>query len=284
MKRLLYILLLLCPTILFGQGGYVNIGSAWQVSKDGINYRVDRGNGIKEYFWTLRQIDSLVLNLPPWPVADSSGKAVSMAVLHSFADSTKTPLDSLYFRFKSGGIVSLRSRLIFPDTVRIVRSPTNIYDLVNLNYYNAHLPVIPTNVSSFTNDASYATVTQVKVNRNGALFGQTASQPLVINYANTGGDNTYTVGAWLNYLSGSGTVIVQVTWIDGHSNSHTKTFYEDGDPSGTTYTGTNASFGFNPKCIRVKDATTITVSTTITGTPLYEVGGFIKKIVGDGGL
>jgi hypothetical protein len=136
------------------------------------------------------------------------------------------------------------------------------------------------------NPADYATVTQVKVGRNGALFGRTTSLSLVINYPNTGGDNTFTIGAWLNFLSGTGSVIVQVTWTDGHGYSHTKTFYESGDPAGTAYGNVsgNLAYAFDTKTMRVKDSTTITITTTVIGSVIYEAGGFINKIVGDGGL
>lgn len=136
--------------------------------------------------------------------------------------------------------------------------------------------------------AYYATLSQVKVSRNGALFGQAASIADVIHFDNAGGDNTFTIGAWLNFLSGTGNVIVQLTWTDGHSNIYTEIFYSSGDPSGTTYgaglLGAAKSYSFDTKCIRVKDATTVQISTTVVGTVLYEVGGFINKIVGDGGL
>lgn len=129
-----------------------------------------------------------------------------------------------------------------------------------------------------------ASVSQVKVGTTTNLFGQTASIPDVGHYDNSGSDNTFTVGAWVNFLSGTGNLIVQLTWIDGHAVTHTKTFYESGDPSGTTYGGTNVSYAFDTKTIRAADTTTIQVSVTVVGTVLFEVGCFINKIVGNGGL
>lgn len=145
-----------------------------------------------------------------------------------------------------------------------------------------------TNVSELVNDVPYATVDQVKVGRNAANFGQTASLADVGHYGNTGGDNTFACGAWLNFLSGTGNVIVELTWTDGHGHTFTETFYKSGDASGTTYgagiAGAAKSYSFDVKCIRAADGTTITISTTVSGTVLYEVGGFIDKKVGDGGL
>lgn len=154
-----------------------------------------------------------------------------------------------------------------------------------LNGKQANLDFTPydsANPAGFVNDAQV--VNRVKVGRSASNFGLTASQSASFIYNNTGGDNTFTIGAWLNFLTGTGNVIVKLQWYDGHSLLQTKIFYESGDSAGTTYGGTNTGYAFNTKTIRVKDATTITVFTVATGTVLYEVGGFINKIVGDGGL
>lgn len=182
----------------------------------------------------------------------------------------------------------------FYDPTSSIQAQLNARQLsLGFTPYNSSNPAgyitagaIPTNISSFINDVPYATINQIKVGRNGALFGETGSLPLVINYANTGGDNTFTVGTWLNFLSGTGNVIVQVTWTDGHGYSHTKTFYESGDPTGTVYGNVsgNLAYAFDTKTMRVKDSTTIQISTTVSGSVIYEVGGFIQKIIGDGGL
>lgn len=159
-----------------------------------------------------------------------------------------------------------------------------------LNGKQANLGFTPydgsVNPLGFVDDAQV--VARVKVGKTTNLFGQIANISDVGHYDNTGSDNTFTVGAWLNFRSGTGNVIVEVTWINGHGETYTETFYRSGDASGATYGagggGAPKTYSFDTKCIRAADATTVTVSATVAGTVLYEVGCFIDKIVGNGGL
>jgi hypothetical protein len=98
---------------------------------------------------------------------------------------------------------------------------------------------------------------------------------------------TYTVGS-LNArfdVSGSidisavsgGTVLLQATWTDVNSQSHTKSFYNQGATSDAMSTLNDAST-FPPMRIWAKAGTTITISTIITGTITYDVTGTIQYI------
>ena len=115
---------------------------------------------------------------------------------------------------------------------------------------------------------------------NGAYFGQTGSLTDGGHYNNPSlSDNTFRVGAWLDILSisGSCTIIVQVTFTNPASNVITQTFYPQGVSTGTTLS-TVTSYSFPTMDLRALVSTTIQVSTTVSGsgTILYNLGSTIE--------
>lgn len=133
----------------------------------------------------------------------------------------------------------------------------------------------------------YATYNQVLTSLVTNLFGQTASIPNVGTYPNTGADNTFTIGGWLNLRSVTGTdsVSVKVTWTDNQSVVKTKTFSALGVTAGKQI-GIVEDYPLFTIEIRALVNTNIVISTTVTGTGtiLYEVGCAIRKEIGNGGL
>lgn len=306
MRKLIFILLL-APLSLLGQS-YRSVGNALKMSYDGLNFVTSLGDGTTVSWWTKIQSDSLWHNVPTYPTSDISLNPVNTTLMHEFAADSAAVLDSGYFDGKgtdNAHPITLKTLLKFRDTVRVVRAPTNIYDVVNLGYLIGHTYVFggstaqytdgtgayqpfPTNVSNFANDAGYATVTQVKVSRTGVHFGQTASDPSLITKANTGGDNSYDIGGFINILANpslSDNIVMQVSWTAENGVVNTQILYEPGTSTGATLS-TIREHGFSHVFIRVKDATTITISTTVAGSGsiLYNDGGLINKVVGDGGL
>lgn len=271
----------------------------WFSTQDGFKYQTRFSRGGIVSWYQLYQVDSLFNNVPTQSITDSSLAATNMRTLHNLEIANRTYYSGNYF----GGTGASSSPLTVINSDSLFHQPYTYY----LNYNNlTNKPTIysftgnsaqyttgaglyvtfPTNVSQFTNDAGYATVTQVKVSFNGALFGQTASQANAGTYANTGGDNTFLVSAWVNLLAAtSDSLKVQVTWTDGHSVSHTKVFKGTG-VSSTGNMGTVDDYALFSVSLRAKDATSVVVSSTVTGAGsiLYEIGSVIEKKVGNGGL
>lgn len=296
--RKLLLLLLFLPLLAHSQFEPAGSGT-WFSTQDGFTWqtRFSRGGVIS---WYQRgQVDSLFLNVPTPALHDSSHVAANMQALNNLANANSTYYSGSYF----GGTGASSSPLTVINSDSLGHQAGAYY----LNYNNlTNRPTIysftgnssqyttgaglyvtfPTNVSQFTNDAGYATVTQVKVSFNGALFGQTASQANAGTYPNTGGDNTFLVSAWVNLLAAtSDSLKVQVTWTDGHSVSHTKVFKGTG-VSSTGNMGTVDDYALFSVSLRAKDATSVVVSSTVSGAGsiLYEIGSVIEKKVGNGGL
>jgi hypothetical protein len=276
-KKLL--LLLLIPLFAFGYwvADWQNVGNVMQRSPDGFNYRISLGSNAPGYFYSYQksQVDSLFLNVPNQSLADSSLKALNWMGMKQYSASLTKYFSPLYFAHTGA----------FGDAITVINSDSLAHHAPAYYLTYGNLTGAPTNVSSFTNDVPYATVSQVKATFNGAFFGQTASLANAGSYANSG-DNTFVVSAWLNLLSvTSDSVKVNLTWTDGHSVTKTKVFKAVGTSS-TGNMGTVDDYAFFSVCVRAKDATNLIVSTTVSGAGsiLYEVGSVIEKKVGNGGL
>lgn len=295
MRKLL--LILLFPLLAHAQ--YIPAGSGtWLRTPDSKNWATGFSTSLRLWYQA-PQVDSLFLNVPTQSILDSTHKAMNTELLHLYAAANAIYFSSQYFY--NSGVSGLPLKVGNSDSLghqgppyylnynNLTNKPT-IYSFTgNSSQYTtgAGLYVtFPTNVSQFANDAGYATVTQVKVSFNGALFGQTASQANAGTFPNTGGDNTFLVSAWVNLLAAtSDSLKVQVTWTDGHSVSHTKIFKGTG-VSSTGNMGTVDDYALFSVSLRAKDATSVVVSSTVSGAGsiLYEIGSVIEKKVGNGGL
>lgn len=113
------------------------------------------------------------------------------------------------------------------------------------------------------------------------LTAQSAAVATVTSYAvpGSGGFNTFRVGGYLTVTAVSVDVIqLQVTYTDETSTSRTQSFFVQGATTGISVTGAN---GYSPLDVRVKQGTTITVSTVLTtgaGTITYDVGASIAQL------
>jgi hypothetical protein len=112
------------------------------------------------------------------------------------------------------------------------------------------------------------------------LTGQTTAAT-VTSYAvpGSGSFNTFSVGGYLTVTAVSLDVIqLQVAYTDETNTSRTQSFFVQGATTGISATGAN---GYSPINIRVKQGTTITVSTVLTtgtGSITYDVGASIIQI------
>lgn len=124
--------------------------------------------------------------------------------------------------------------------------------------------------------ASYANTLSSSNN----LTGQT-SAGTVTSFAvpSSGSFNTFRVGGYLTVTAVSLDVIqLQVTYTDETNTSRTQSFFVQGATTGISATGAN---GYSPMDIRVKQGTTITVSTVLTtgtGSITYDVGASITQL------
>jgi hypothetical protein len=113
------------------------------------------------------------------------------------------------------------------------------------------------------------------------LTAQSAAVATVTSYAvpGSGSFNTFRVGGYLTVTAVSLDVIqLQVTYTDETSTSRTQSFFVQGTTTGISVTGAN---GYSPIDIRVKQGTTITVSTILTtgaGSITYDVGASITQL------
>lgn len=111
------------------------------------------------------------------------------------------------------------------------------------------------------------------------LTGQTAAVGTVTSYAvpGSGSFNTFSVGGYITVTAiSASTLQLQVTWTDETNTSRTQPFFVQGATGAITGTGAD---GYSPINIRVKQGTTITVSTVMTGvSATYDVGGNISKL------
>lgn len=159
---------------------------------------------------------------------------------------------------------------------------TNINTSVGLN---------PDSVASIapvsTTQQLVVDVTSKKVNRiplNGVLAkndltAQSSAVATVTSYAvpGSGSFNTFRVGGYVTVTAISvSSLQLQVTYTDETSTSRTQSFFVQGTTSAISATGAN---GYSPIDIRVKQGTTITVSTAMTGvSATYDVGGSIIQL------
>lgn len=113
------------------------------------------------------------------------------------------------------------------------------------------------------------------------LAGQSGALATVTSYAvpGSGNFNTFNVSGYLTVTAVSVDVIqMQVTYTDETSTSRTQSFFVQGSSTGIGATGAN---GYSPLTIRVKQGTTITVSTVLTtgtGSITYDVGANITQL------
>jgi hypothetical protein len=112
------------------------------------------------------------------------------------------------------------------------------------------------------------------------LTAQTTASTIT-SYAapGSGSFNTYRVGGYLTVTAVSLDVIqLQVSYTDETSTSRTQSFFVQGATTGISATGAN---GYSPMDIRVKQGTTITVSTVLTtgtGSITYDAGSSITQL------
>jgi hypothetical protein len=302
MKKKLLIFLII-P--LFATGAYfaswLNMGNTLQRSVDGFNYRTALGSPGFVYWYQKSQVDSLFQHVPLQSLGDSSGNTASTKWVKQLSASLTLYLSPLYFAHTgaSGDPLTVinsdslahHAPSYYSNYVNLTNKPT-IYTFGGLTSQytdgTGAYQTFPTNVSSFTNDAGYATVTQVKASFNGAYFGQTGSLSDAGHYANqAGSDNTFTVSAWVNLLSvSSDSLKVVVTWTDGHGTSQSTIMQGYKVNLSTGNMGTVRSYALQTVGIRAEASTTIQVSTVVSGAGsiLYEVGSVIEKKIGNGGL
>lgn len=113
------------------------------------------------------------------------------------------------------------------------------------------------------------------------LTGQTGAVGTVTSFAvpGSGSFNTFVVGGYLTVTAVSLDVIqLQVAYTDETNTSRTQSFFVQGATTGISTTGAN---GYSPMQIRVKQGTTITVSTILTtgtGSITYDVGASISQL------
>jgi hypothetical protein len=113
------------------------------------------------------------------------------------------------------------------------------------------------------------------------LTAQSAAIGTVTSYAvpGSGSFNTFRVGGYITVtaVTLSPLIQLQVTYTDETSTSRTQSFFVQGATTGISVTGAN---GYSPIDIRVKQGTTITMSTTVggTGTETYDVGASITQL------
>jgi hypothetical protein len=123
----------------------------------------------------------------------------------------------------------------------------------------------------------------VDARRNAANFGQVATLADVGHYADPGiSDNTYRIGAWayVDTITGTAALVVQVTFTDNEGNTKTKDFFPQGAVTSSLTVADD--YPFPTMDMRVKAGTTMQVSATLSGvgTILYDVGCTIQLLVG----
>ena len=112
----------------------------------------------------------------------------------------------------------------------------------------------------------------------GGNYASLTANKTVASYTLGSVNSIYDIGGTIDVSAVSGgTVLLQATWTDINSQSHTKSFYNQGSTTDALSTLNDAS-SFPPMRIWAKAGTTITISTVVTGTITYDVTGTIQFI------